>query len=164
MVVPISGHAEQDERLGGQQVGHKRRGQHAAPMRVAEEGGDRIGEEDEGQDQEQPLGVSVGAEQDQGPDGDGGDGNGDVPADPEQLQGGADAGELGDDQADVGQHQADEGEGGPAQGELLADQGGQAFAGVRAEPGAHLLDHDQGDGDQEHEEQRPVDELGAGEA
>ena len=75
----------------------------------------RIGEEHQRQDEEDPLGVAVGAEQDQRPDGDGGDRDGEVAADAEQLEGGADAGELRHDQAHVGHDQADQGEGGDAQ-------------------------------------------------
>ncbi len=48
---------------------------------------------------------------------------------------------------------------GQSEAELFADQRGQAFAGERAEPGAHLLHHDQTHRHEEHHEQRPVLEL-----
>ena len=57
---------------------------------------------------------------------------------------------------------AQHGEGRQAQRELLADEGGQALAGVGGQSGHHLLDADVADGDQHHEEQRAVAELGAG--
>ena len=54
---------------------------------------------------------------------------------------------------------ADDGEGRQAQGELLADQRGQALAGVGAQAGRHLLHAPRADGDQHHEEQGAVAEL-----
>ena len=114
------------------------------------------------QQQEDPFGVAVGADDDQHPDGDGGDGHRDVARHAEQLEGGADAGELGDHQPDVGHGEGQHGEGRQAQGELLTDQGGQPLAGVGGQAGDHLLDADVAHGDQHHEEQRPVAELGPG--
>ena len=68
------------------------------------------------------LGVAVRAEHDDGPDRDRGDRHRDVARHAEQLERGADAGELRDDEADVGDDEAHDRERGDPQRELLADQ------------------------------------------
>ena len=137
-------------------------GRHLVPVGVRQHGGDRVGDEDEGEEQEDPLGVAVGAEEHERPDGDGGDRHRDVARDVEQLERGGDAAELGHHQADVGDGEGGDGEGGEAEVELLPDERGQALAGVDGQAGHHLLDDDVGDRDQHHEEEGAVDELRPG--
>ena len=129
---------------------------------MAEDGGDRVGDEDDGEQQEDALGVAVGAEEHERPDGDRGDRHREVARDAEEVEGGGDAAELGDHQADVGDGEGGDGEGGEPEGELLADEGGQALAGVDGQAGHHLLHDDVGDRDEHHQEERPVDELRPG--
>ena len=112
--------------------------------------------------QEGSLRVAVGADDDQQPDGNGGDGHRDVARHPEELEGGPDAGELGHHQSYVGNGEGQDGEGREAQRELFADQRSQPFAGVGSQAGHHLLDADVAHGDQHHEEQGAVAELGPG--
>ena len=67
----------------------------------------------------------------------------DVAGDAEDLHRRADAGELRDDEPEVRDQQADHRERAHPQRELLAHERDQALAGVRAEPGRHLLhDHE----------------------
>ncbi len=158
---PDQRHREQQERLGGDEVGPHRVGGHLLPVGVGQHGGDRVGDEDEGEEQEDALGVAVGAEEHERPDGHGGDRNREIARDPEELEGGGDAAELGHHQPDVGDGERGDGEGGQAEVELLADEGGQALAGVDGQAGHHLLDDHVRDRDQHHEEERAVDELRA---
>jgi hypothetical protein len=44
---------------------------------------------------------------------------------------------------------------------MLTHECAETLAGVRAEPRAHLLHDDEGNGDQHHQKERPVRELRA---
>jgi hypothetical protein len=77
-----------------------------------QDGGNGVGDEDDGEQQEDPFGVAVGTEEHERPDGDGGDGDREIARDPEQVEGGGDAAELGHHEADVGDGEGGDGEGG----------------------------------------------------
>ena len=80
----------------------------------------------------------------------------------EQVQRAGDADEFGDHVGVVDhdqQHHEDEGD---AQAELFADEIAEALAGDHAHAGAHLLHHDEGDGDGNHGPEQRVAVLRAG--
>ena len=154
------GHREQEERLAAGEVRPDELARRLGQVRAGQHGGDRVGQERQGQDEEDPLGVPVRAEDHQRPDHHHRDRNGHVFADPDQLQRGGDPGELRHDQPDVGEQERQQRERRDPQRELLTDQCPEPFAGVSAQPGAHLLHHDQRHGDQHHQEQGLVAELG----
>jgi hypothetical protein len=153
--------SEQQVVLGVQEMGQHQVRADRPPVRVPEDRRDRVREEPQRHDQEDPLGVAVRAEHHQGPNRDRGRRDHPVAVDVHQFERGPDAGELADDQAGVGHQHGDEGDAGQPQAELLADQGRQTFAGEYAESDRHLLHDHQCDRDQHHEEQGAVDELAA---
>ena len=79
----------------------------------------------------------------------------------EQVQRAGDADELRNHVGVVDHHQQHHEHKREAQAELLADEVAQALAGDHAHAGAHLLHHDQRDGDGKHGPQQGVAELRA---
>ena len=77
------------------------------------------------------------------------------------MHGPGNADELGHHIGVVHQHQRHHHQEGEPQPELLADQVAQAFAGDHAHPRAHLLHHDQREGDGNHGPQQRVAVLRA---
>ena len=132
------------------------------PLGMAEDHGDRIGHERQREQEEDPLGVAVRTDDDQQPDGHRSNRDRQIARHTPQFEGACDTCELSDDQAEVGYGEGEDGEGGQAQGELLADQGRQPLAGMCRQAGGHLLDAHVADGDDHHEEQHRVPELGPG--
>jgi len=86
--------AEENEVAAGDEMGPHQVGADLAPARVAEYRGHRVGQEGQGEHQEDPLGVAVGAEEHQRPDQHREDRDDKVAGDPDQLERGANAGEL----------------------------------------------------------------------
>jgi hypothetical protein len=80
----------------------------------------------------------------------------------EQVHRAGDANELGNHVGVVDHHEQYHQHKGEAQAELLADQVAQALAGDHAHAGAHLLHHDQRDGDGNDGPQQGVPVLRAG--
>src|SRR6185312_171851 len=136
--------------------------QHLAPIRLGEESGADVGQEGQGEEEEDLLHPAVGAAGDQQPDENGGGRHGDVAADPEQLRRRGDADELGDDDPQVGDQQGQQDEGRLAQGEGLAHQVRKPLAGDGSHAGAHLLDDADADGDHHHGPQQAIAVGGAG--
>jgi len=79
-----------------------------------------------------------------------------------QVHGAGDADELGDHVGVVDHHQQHHEHKGEAQAEFLADEVAEALAGYYPHAGAHLLHHDQGDGDGNDGPQQGVSVLRAG--
>ncbi len=118
------------------------------PGRLGQDGRDDIGEEEQAEGQEDPLGQLVVALDHEEPDGGGGQGDGDVLAHPEDHQAAGDAGELRGRVPDVGDQQEQEDVKRRPHAEILPDQVGQPLAGDHPHPGVHLLD------DHQHQESR----------
>ncbi len=135
---------------------------HGRPRRLGQDTRCHVCQIDGAGHQKDPFDHLVVGLEDQHPDQDRGDRHRDILADAQDLHAGRHAGELADGVAQVGQdHHADDDRRGPhAHG--LADQIGQAFAGDHAQPGAHLLDNDQGQGDERHDPQQAIAIVGAG--
>ena len=132
------------------------------PVRLGENAGKDIGNVDQRGDEENLLGAFVVAAQNQRPYEEGAEGHGDELGHMEQVQRAGDADEFRDHVGEVDdykQHHEDEGD---AQAELLADQVAQALARDHAHAAAHLLNHDERDGDGDHGPQQGVAVLGAG--
>ena len=77
------------------------------------------------------------------------------------MHGAGNANKLSDHVGEVDHHQQHHQHKGEPETELLADQVAQAFAGDHAHAGAHLLHHDQGNGDGKHGPQQRVAVLRA---
>ena len=155
IVVPTT--ATISSRVAGAKVQRRRdeRTADQAPVRVSQDRRRDVGQEDDDDRQEDPLDGPVAGLDDEGPDRDRDDRHDDVARDPEDLEGGRRAGELGDRVGHVGQQQDGHREGRRADAEPVADQVRQALARDHAEPRRHLLDDRQDDDrDREEPEQR----------
>ena len=115
-------------------------GDHRMPVRVPENGSNRIGDENERKEQEHPLGVAVGTEENERPDGDGGYGYGQVARDAEEIERSGNAAELGHHEAEVGDGKGRDSKGRDPKRELLSDERSQTFAGVRRRDGRPSLE------------------------
>ena len=119
-------------------------------------------EEREGEHERDLLPFRVVPEHGQRPQHDERDRNRDESRDAEELHGCSDPGELAHRQSAVCDEEERQRNSRRANWELLADECTEPFSGVRAEAGAHLLDDDEGNGDEHHDEERAVGELCAG--
>ena len=131
------------------------------PIGFREDCGKQIGEIERAGDQEDDFDLAGSSLQHQNPDGDGGERHGDEFADAEELRGGGDTGEFGDDVAEVDEESGDHDEKGGAEAELFADQIGEAFAGDHAHARAHFHGDVEGDG---HGDQGPEQGVAVGAA
>ncbi len=132
-----------------------------APIRVRKNSCHRIGEERQGKDKEDPLGISVRTEEHQSPDEHRGNRNDPIAAHAHEFEGRTDSGEFTDHKAGVGQQDAEERYRGQPQRELFADQRRDALAGERAQSHRHFLHQHQGHRHQDHEKQCAIDVLRA---
>ena len=154
-------HERRDRRPGGrdEQDEERRGGLHLrdddgvpdlAPVRTREDRGDRIGEERDRHEHEDPLRELVGAADEQQPDRDGADRHGHVRRDARQPERSADAHELRDADTEVRDEHAGRREQRPADAVLLANQICEALAGDHPHPRGHLLHDDEGERDHDH--------------
>ena len=123
---------------------------HLAPVGVRQHGRRNVGDEHEGDGQEDPFHGPVAREQDESPDGSRDHGHHHDLRHAEDAQGKGRPGELGDGVGDVGDQQHRHGKDRPADAEPVPDEVRQSLAGDHSQPGHHLLDDGQDrDGDGE---------------
>ena len=136
--------------------------QRLVPVGLGENAGKDIRDVDERGGKEDFLGAFVVAAQHQRPYKKSADGHGDEFGNVEQVQRAGNADELGDDVGVIDHHQQHHEHEGDAQAELLADEVAEALARDHPHAAAHLLHHDERDGDGNHGPQQGVTVLCAG--
>ena len=128
---------------------------------LREERRDDVRQVDRAGDQEDLLDRLVVALHDDPPDDERADRDGYPARDPEDLERGRPAGELGDRVPDVRHEERDEEVERRPQAVVLADELAEALAGDRAEARGHLLDDDEGHRDRDERPEQRVAEVGA---
>ena len=133
-----------------------------APVRVGQDAGDDVGDEDGAQRQQHVLDAAEGAAQDEQADRGGGERDRQIAAGAgKDLHPGGDAGELGADRAEVGHHQRGQRSLGPPPAVALVHESHQTLAGDDAGSGGEIVEDDQGDRRQGQDPQEPVAVVGA---
>src|SRR5271154_6945611 len=133
-----------------------------APVRMRKDRCDRVGEEGDGEPDEDPLGGAVGAAHDHQPNAKRGDRHRQLRGYSRQPEGCAGADEVRDADAQVGDQHGGGGEHRPADPVLLAHELGEALAGDDAHTRCQLLHDRQRDRDQDDRPQQAVAGFGSG--
>ena len=127
-----------------------------APVRVREDGGNRVGEERDREGDEHPLGRAVGPAHDDQPDAERRHRHGSLRGDPRQPERRADADEVRDADSHVRDQHGARRKHRPADAVLLADQLGEALSGHDPHPRCEHLHDPQREGYEHHQPQQVV--------
>ena len=129
------------------------------PIGMGEQRRKKIGQVEDAGNEEDDFDLAVVPFQNENPDEQGGDRDGDVFADAEDLRGGGNAGEFGDDVAEIDEEADDHDEESGAETEFFTDEVGEAFSGDDTEASAHFFGDVESDG---HGDEGPEKRVAVG--